>query len=223
MEQLMNSVMTILKDKATALGPSHKQGPPEAKPEILSMSQGPALIANGTILYDHNFLYKDGNSKPKIDPNARPLPHGSTSTARKRQGSDAILLSPSQHTDTILGSTPAEWMTTEGAACFGPKTALLGQDPLSWAAHVPVDTLTRSIDSLQKGDTVLAEKHDVMTFEVPQTADPKANRVLQDTILSTGLASHSPDTTTFGILAISAEISRADGSSPHNGPPHNGR
>ena len=134
--------------------------------------------------------------------------------------------------DTILGSTPAEWMTTEGAACFGPDTALLGQDPLSWATHVPVDTLTRPIDSLKKGDTVLAEKHDkffvarvacVMTFEVPQTADPKANRVLQDTILSTGLASHSPDTTTFGILAISAEISRADGSSPHNGPPHNGR
>ena len=200
------------------------------------MAQGPAPIANETILYDHDSFYRDGNSKPKTDPTARPLPHGSTSTARKRQGgrtrnrrrnqrdrpsdvalqtpkptttvktqvgdvptprgNDVILLSPSQHTDTILGSTPAEWMTTEGAACFGPETALLGQDPLSWATHVPVDTLTRPIDSLKKGDTVLAEKHDkffearvtcVITFEVPQLTDPTADRALQDTTLSTGL------------------------------------
>ena len=72
-------------------------------------------------------------------------------------------------------STPAEWITTEGAACFGPNTALLGQDPLNWAAHVPADELTRPIGSLKKGDTILAEKHGkffvaritcVMTFEV---------------------------------------------------------
>jgi len=235
MEQLMNSAMKILRDKATAPRPSHIQGQPDANLEVLSMSQGPALIANEATLYDHNLFYRNGKSKSKIDPTVRPLPRGLTSTVRQRlggrkrnrrrnqrdridealnapnpttttqtqggdeptlTGSDGILLSPCQHTDTMLGSTPADWMATEGAACFGPNTALLGQDPLSWATHVPVDTLTRPIASLKKGDTVLAEKHDkffvarvtcVITFEVPQAADSTANRVLQDTTLSTGL------------------------------------
>jgi len=84
----------------------------------------------------------------------------------------------------------------DGAACFGPNTALLIQDPLNWAAHVPVDKLTRPIGFLKKGDTVLAEKHGkffvarikcVMTFEIPQAIDPTANRVIQDNTLSTGL------------------------------------
>ena len=53
-----------------------------------------------------------------------------------------------------------EWSGTEGAACFGPSTAILVQDPLSGTTQVPFDTLTCHIDSLKKGDTVLAEKHD---------------------------------------------------------------
>ena len=234
-EQLMNSVMTILRDKATAPSPSHIQGQPDVNLEVLSISQGPPLLANETTLYDHNLFYRNDNSKPIIDPNARPLPHGLTNTVRQRlgerkrnrrrnqrvradealktpnptttaqtqggdeptlTGSDGILPSPCQHTDTMLGSTPAEWRATEGAACFGPNTALLVQDPLSGATRLPVDTLTRPIASLKKGDTVLAEKHDkffvarvtcVMTFEVPQAADSTANRDLQDTTLSTGL------------------------------------
>ena len=187
MELRMNSAMTILKDKATALGPRHKLGPPEANPEVLPMSQGPALIANEATLYDPNFLKT---------PNHTMTAQTQGGDEPTLTGSDDILLFSSQHTGTIPGLTPAEWMTTEGAACFGPETALLGQEPLSWATHVPVDTLTRPIDSLKKGDTVLAEKHDkffvarvacVMTFEIPQAADPKANRALQDTTLSTGL------------------------------------
>ena len=74
-------------------------------------------------------------------------------------GSDAIPLSPCEHMGTILSLTPAELKMEDGAACFGPNTALLIQDPLNWAAHVPVDKLTRPIGSLKKGDTVLAEKH----------------------------------------------------------------
>jgi len=104
--------------------------------------------------------------------------------------------------DTILSLPPAELKMAEeltmenGAACFGPNTALLTQDPLNWAAHVPVDKLTRLIGSLKKGDTVLAEKHGqfflakvqcVMTLEIPQAIDPTANRAIQDNTLSTGL------------------------------------
>ena len=236
MEQLMVSVMTILRDKATATSPSHKQGPPDASLEVPSMLQGTALRANEATLYDHNLFYRNGNSKPKIDPTARTLPCGLTSTARQRLGgrernrrrnqrdrpsdeafmapnptttekkqggdepiptvSDVIPLSPCQHMGTIPSLASAERLTTEGAACFGPNTALLGQDPLHWAARVPADELTRPIGSLKKGDTVLAEKQGkffeakiacVMTFEVPQATDPIANRVIQETTLSTGL------------------------------------
>jgi len=96
---------------------------------------------------------------------------------------------------------PAELETEVGAACFGPNTALLIQNPLNLATHVPVETLTRPIGWLKQGDTVLAEKHGpdgqgkffltqvkcVMTFEIPQAMDPAANRIIQDNILSTGL------------------------------------
>ena len=236
MEQLMDSVMTILRDKATATSPSHKQGPPDASLEVPSLFQGTALSANEATLYDHNLLYRNGNSKPKIDPTARPLPCGLTSTARLRLGgrkrnrrrnqrdrpsdeafkapnptttaktqggdeptptvSDALPLSPYQHMGTIPSLGPAEGLTTEGAACFGPNTALLGQDPLHWAAHISADALTRTIGSLQKGDTVLAERQGkffeaqiicVMTFEVPQAIDPTANGATQEPTLSTGL------------------------------------
>jgi len=111
-------------------------------------------------------------------------------------GSDAIPPSPCQHMGTILSLPPAEPKIEDGAACFGPNTALLIQDPLNWAAHVLVDKLTRPIGSLKKGDTVLAEKHGkfflarvkcVMTFEIPQAIDPTANRIIQDNTLSTGL------------------------------------
>ena len=45
------------------------------------------------------------------------------------------------------------------AVCFEPNTALLLQDPLNHATYDPGKTLSRSIESLNYGDTVLAEKH----------------------------------------------------------------
>jgi len=92
---------------------------------------------------------------------------------------------------------PVELGTENGAACFGPNTALLIQDPLNLTTHA----LTRLIGSLQHGDTVLAERHGpdgrgkffsatvkcVMTFEIPQAMDPAANRIIQENTLSTGL------------------------------------
>jgi len=91
-------------------------------------------------------------------------------------------------------TTLAELQTENGAACFGPNTALLIQDPLDWTAHAPVETLTLPIGSLKYGDTVLAENHGqffsakvkcVMTFEIPQAMDPAANRTIQENTLTT--------------------------------------
>jgi len=97
----------------------------------------------------------------------------------------------------MLPRTPlAELQTENGAACFGPNTALLIQDPLDWTAHAPVETLTLPIGSLKYGDTVLAENHGqffsakvkcVMTFEIPQAMDPAANRTIQENTLTTGM------------------------------------
>ena len=98
--------------------------------------------------------------------------------------------------DATLDSAYVEGSRTVGAACFGPSTDLLVQDPLSSTTQAPFETLTRPIDSLQKGDTVLAEKHGkffmariicVMTFEVPQATESTANTVHSDGPLSTGL------------------------------------
>jgi len=73
--------------------------------------------------------------------------------------SDAIPLSPHQHMGTLPRTPLVEPEMENGAACFGPNTALLIQDPFNWTAHAPVETLTRPIGSLKYGDTVLAEKH----------------------------------------------------------------
>ena len=54
---------------------------------------------------------------------------------------------------------PAELETEIGAACLGPNTALLLQDPLNHSTYDPRKTLSRSIGSLRQGDTVLAEKY----------------------------------------------------------------
>jgi len=115
-------------------------------------------------------------------------------------GSDAIPL-PLLQGSVMLRELPVELEMEAGAACFGPHTALLIQDPLNFATHAPVETFTRPIGWLKQGDTVLAEKHGperrgkfflakvkcVMTFEIPQAMHPEANRVIQDNILSTGL------------------------------------
>ena len=82
----MDSVMTILRDKATATSPSHKQGPPDASLEVPSLSQGTAHSAHEATLPDHNLLCRNGNSELKIDPTTRPSPCGVASTARPRLG-----------------------------------------------------------------------------------------------------------------------------------------
>ena len=86
MEELMNSVMTITRNKATAPSLSHKLGRPYADLGVPSLSQAPPPIAGVATLYDHNLYYRNGNPKPRIDPTARPLPRGLTSKARKRLG-----------------------------------------------------------------------------------------------------------------------------------------
>ena len=145
---------------------------------------------------DHNSLCRNGNSALIMAPNPTMTEKIQGEDDPNPIANDVLPLSPYQHMDTIPSLGPAEGLTTEGAACFRPNTALLGQDPLHWAAHVPADELTRPIVSLKKRDTVLAEKQGkffeakiacVMTFEVPQATDPIANRVIQETTLSTGL------------------------------------
>jgi len=54
---------------------------------------------------------------------------------------------------------PEELGTEIGAACFGPNTSLLLQDPLNQATYETGKILSRSIGSLKYGDTFLAEKH----------------------------------------------------------------
>jgi len=63
MEQLLNSVMTILRDKATAPGPNQEQARPDTYLGVPSTSQGPALTANEATLHDHNLFYRNGNPK----------------------------------------------------------------------------------------------------------------------------------------------------------------
>jgi len=87
-----------------------------------------------------------------------------TTTERSQQaddptqtGSDAIPLFPHQYIGMVPKTPLVELETENGAACFGPNTALLIQDPLNWTTHAPVETLTRPIGSLKYGDTVLAD------------------------------------------------------------------
>jgi len=206
-EEKEQTVTTSPGDIATAPSPNQKQGRPVTNLGVPSVSQGPNLTETEAIPHDNNLFYKNGNPKPITNMTARPRARGLTSKERKRQGgrkrnrrrnrrgrpSDDVSIPSLLPADLKM----AEELTMEnGAACFGPNTALLIQDPLNWAAHVPVDKLTRPIGSLKKGDTVLAEKDGkfflarvkcVMTFEIPQAIDPTANRAIQDNTLSTGL------------------------------------
>ena len=98
--------------------------------------------------------------------------------------------------DTTPSLGTGDELRTNGAACFGPHTALLGQDPLHWAKDISADTATRTIGSLQKGDTILAERLGqffeaqiicVMTFEIPPVLDSVGNGATQEPTLSTEL------------------------------------
>jgi hypothetical protein len=96
---------------------------------------------------------------------------------------------PTQHTD----SSPEEPGTETGAACFGPQTLLLVQNPMNQATYDSGKALTRPIERIGHGSLVLAEKQDtkgksifflarvmcMMIFEIPQDGDPEANKSLQ--------------------------------------------
>jgi len=96
---------------------------------------------------------------------------------------------PTQQKD----SSPEETGTETGAACFGPKTVLLVQNPMNQATYDSGKLLTRPMDTIGYGSMVLAEKQDrdgrsiffpakvtcLMSFEIPQDEDPVANRILQ--------------------------------------------
>jgi len=102
--------------------------------------------------------------------------------------------------DTHTDSSPEELETETGAACFGPQTLLLVQNPMNQATYDSGKALTRPIESIGHGSFVLAEKQDtkgksifflarllcVMIFEIPQEGDPEANNSLQAKILSKG-------------------------------------
>ena len=96
---------------------------------------------------------------------------------------------PTQHIDP----SPEEPGTETGAACFGPQTFLLVQNPMNQATYDSGKSLTRPIERIGHGSTVLAEKQDrkgrsiffaarvtcLMMFEIPQDGDPEANMFLQ--------------------------------------------
>jgi len=104
---------------------------------------------------------------------------------------------PTQQIDPVL----EEPGTETGAACFGPQTLLLVQNPMNQVTYDSGKSLTRPIERIGHGSTVLAEKQDrkgrstfflskvacLMIFEIPQDGDPEANMFLQKKILSKGL------------------------------------
>jgi len=101
---------------------------------------------------------------------------------------------PTQHTDP----SPEEPGTETGAACFGPQTLLLVQNPMNQTTYDSGKALTRPIERIGHGSLVLAEKQDtkgksifflarvmcMMIFEIPQGGDLEANKALQTKILS---------------------------------------
>jgi len=101
----------------------------------------------------------------------------------------------------LKASLPEEPGTEIGAACFGPHTALLLQDPLNHDTYDSGKALSQPIGEIEHGDIILAEKKGtdgrskffltkvicVMLFEIPQDEDPDANKILQEKTLSKGL------------------------------------
>jgi len=79
------------------------------------------------------------------------------------------------------GSPQEEPGKESGAACFGPRTALLVQNPLNQAAYDSGKVLSRPIGEIGYGNMVLAEKQGMdggctfflakvtcmMSFEIP--------------------------------------------------------
>jgi len=92
-----------------------------------------------------------------------------------------------------IDPSPAEPDTETGAACFGPQTLLLVQNPMNQSTYDSRISLTRPIERIGQGSMVLAEKQDskgrsiffparvmcLMMFEIPQDDDPEANKSLQ--------------------------------------------
>jgi hypothetical protein len=100
-----------------------------------------------------------------------------------------------------IDPSPEEPGTENGAACFGPQTLLLVQNPMNQSTYDSRTSLTRPIERIGQGSMVLAEKQDskgrsilfparvtcLMMFEIPQDDDPEANKSLQKKILSKSL------------------------------------
>ena len=97
---------------------------------------------------------------------------------------------PELPTHTV--STLEEPCTETGAACFGPQTLLLVQNPMNQDTYDSGKSLTRPIERIDHGSLVLAEKQDtkgksifflsrvmcVMIFEIPQEGDPEGGHKL---------------------------------------------
>jgi len=109
---------------------------------------------------------------------------------------------PNQHDSTEPRDHAAESGSKIGPACFALDTGLLLQNPLDQDTFDPDQALSRPIDQMKYGDTVLAEKiwsrgrgtvfylariTCVMFFEIPQDDDPVLNKIIQENTVSSGL------------------------------------
>jgi len=141
MEQIMNGVMTILRDKATAPSPNQKQGRPDTNPGVPSMSQGPALTGTATTLHDNSLFYRNGNPKPKIDPTARPLPRGLTSKERKRLGGRKRNRRRNQRGRSSDEASKAPNLTATEKTQGEDEPTLTGNDAISLSRCQHMDTI----------------------------------------------------------------------------------
>jgi len=109
---------------------------------------------------------------------------------------------PPLHDSTDTRDHAAEWGVQAGAACFEPDTALLLQNPLDQDTYNPDQALSRPIDQMKCGDTILAERLGVrgqgsffylaritcvMFFEIPQDEHLVLIQSTQKDTFSTGL------------------------------------
>ena len=120
--------------------PSHKREhrQPATNPVVPS-PQGPNPSETEAISHDDNLFYKNGKPKPITKAIARPRVRGLTSKARKRLGGRKRNRRRNQRglpsDEVSKESNPTTIAPTEGA-CFGTKTALPDQDPLSWETSI---------------------------------------------------------------------------------------
>jgi len=109
---------------------------------------------------------------------------------------------PTQHDSTESRDHVAELGSKTGAACFEPGTALLLRNPLDQETYDPDQALSRPVDQMKYGDTVLAERLGsrgqgtvfylaritcVIFFEIPQDDNLVLIKSTQEDTFSTGL------------------------------------